>query len=552
MNIKLNKKALLVLASSVVFLSSFKSDTNSRYFEISKNLEVFNAVYKEVNEFYVDEINPNIFMKTGLDAMLESLDPYTNYISEDEIEDYRTMTTGKYGGIGAVIGKRNDKTTILMPYEGFPAHTAGLKIGDEILTIDGIDASSKNTNDVSKLLKGQQGTKVKITIKRYGIDKVLEFELTRQQIKIDNIPYSGMVNDVVGYVHLTDFTENASGDVKDAVEKLKDKGMKYLIFDLRDNPGGLLKEAIDISNLFVSKDKLIVSTKGKAIEWNKEYKSHNTPIDLDIPIVVLISGKSASASEIVSGTLQDYDRAVLIGQKSFGKGLVQTTRPLIHGTQVKITCAKYYIPSGRCIQAIDYSHKNEDGSAVKIADSLKKEFKTVNKGRKVFDGGGIEPDLKVERKEAPAIVVSLLQKGHIFDYATLYASKHPTIATAKNFKISETEYEEFTLWLEGKEYDYKNKVQKNLEELTENAKKEKYYEDIKLQLEQLHSKIDNNKTLDLKKFKDEVREALEREIVSRYYLQKGIVEASFDSDQEIMEAITVFKNPSLYNKILGK
>ncbi len=552
MNIKLNKKALLVLASSVVFLSSFKSDTNSRYFEISKNLEVFNAVYKEVNEFYVDEINPNIFMKTGLDAMLESLDPYTNYISEDEIEDYRTMTTGKYGGIGAVIGKRNDKTTILMPYEGFPAHTAGLKIGDEILTIDGIDASSKNTNDVSKLLKGQQGTKVKITIKRYGIDKVLEFELTRQQIKIDNIPYSGMVNDEVGYVHLTDFTENASGDVKDAVEKLKDKGMKYLIFDLRDNPGGLLKEAIDISNLFVSKDKLIVSTKGKAIEWNKEYKSHNTPIDLDIPIVVLISGKSASASEIVSGTLQDYDRAVLIGQKSFGKGLVQTTRPLIHGTQVKITCAKYYIPSGRCIQAIDYSHKNEDGSAVKIADSLKKEFKTVNKGRKVFDGGGIEPDLKVERKEAPAIVVSLLQKGHIFDYATLYASKHPTIATAKNFKISETEYEEFTLWLEGKEYDYKNKVQKNLEELTENAKKEKYYEDIKLQLEQLHSKIDNNKTLDLKKFKDEVREALEREIVSRYYLQKGIVEASFDSDQEIMEAITVFKNPSLYNKILGK
>lgn len=552
MNIKLNKRVLLVLASSVVFLSSFKSDTNSRYFEISKNLEVFNAVYKEVNEFYVDEINPNIFMKTGLDAMLESLDPYTNYISEDEIEDYRTMTTGKYGGIGAVIGKRNDKTTILMPYEGFPAHTAGLKIGDEILTIDGIDASSKNTNDVSKLLKGQQGTKVKITVKRYGIDKVLEFELTRQQIKIDNIPYSGMVNDEVGYVHLTDFTENASGDVKEAVEKLKDKGMKYLIFDLRDNPGGLLKEAIDISNLFVSKDKLIVSTKGKATEWNKEYKSHNTPIDLDMPIVVLVSGKSASASEIVSGTLQDYDRAVLIGQKSFGKGLVQTTRPLIHGTQVKITCAKYYIPSGRCIQAIDYSHKNEDGSAVKIADSLKKEFKTVNKGRKVFDGGGIEPDLKVERKETPAIVVSLLQKGHIFDYATLYASKHSTIATAKNFKISETEYEEFTLWLEGKEYDYKNKVQKNLEELTDNAKKEKYYDDIKQQLEQLHSKIDNNKALDLKKFKDEIREALEREIVSRYYLQKGIVEASFDSDQEITEAIAVFKNPSLYNKILGK
>ncbi|HTF82596.1 MAG TPA: S41 family peptidase, partial [Cytophagales bacterium] len=510
------------------------------------------AVYKEVNEFYVDDINPGTFMKTGLDAMLESLDPYTNYISEDEIEDYRTMTTGKYGGIGAVIGKRNDKTTILMPYEGFPAHTSGLKIGDEILTIDGIDAASKNTNDVSKLLKGQQGTKVKVTVKRFGIERPLEFELTRQQIKIDNIPYSGMVTDQVGYIHLTDFTENASGDVREAVEKLKGKGMKYLIFDLRDNPGGLLKEAIDISNLFIPKDKLVVSTKGKATEWNKEYKSHNPPLDLDIPIAVLISGKSASASEIVSGTLQDYDRAVLVGQRSFGKGLVQTTRPLIHGTQVKITCAKYYIPSGRCIQAIDYSHKNEDGSAVKIADTLRKEFKTVNKARSVYDGGGVEPDFKVERKETPAIVVSLSQKGHLFDYATLYVSKHPTIAAAKTFALTDKEYQEFTAWLDGKEYDYQNKIQKNLEELSENAKKEKYFEDIKHQLEQLHSKIDNNKAVDLQKFKDELKEALEKEIVSRYYLQKGIIEASFDSDQEIQEALGLFKNMNKYNQALGK
>lgn len=552
MKINLKNKIILGSIATVTFLSSFKSDTNSRYFEISRNLEVFNAVYKEVNEYYVDDINPGTFMKTGLDAMLESLDPYTNYISEDEIEDYRTMTTGKYGGIGAIIGKRNDKTTILMPYEGFPAHTAGLKIGDEILSIDGVDAVSKNTNDVSKLLKGQQGTKVKVSIKRYGVEKPLEFELTRQQIKIDNIPYSGMINDQVGYVHLTDFTENASGDVRNAVEKLKDKGMKYLIFDLRDNPGGLLKEAIDISNLFVPKDKLIVSTKGKAAEWNKEYKSHNAPIDLDMPIVVLVSGRSASASEIVSGTLQDYDRAVLIGQKSFGKGLVQTTRPLIHNTQVKITCAKYYIPSGRCIQAIDYSHKNEDGTAVKIADSLKKEFKTVNKSRKVYDGGGVEPDIKVERKEMPAIVVSLLQKGHIFDYATLFTAKLSSIGSAKDFKITDAQYKEFVTWLDNKEFDYQNKIQKNLEELTENAKKEKYFEDIKQQLDQLHGKLDNNKTLDLQKFKDEIREALEKEIVSRYYLQKGIVEASFDTDQEIQEAVSLFKNLPKYNQILGK
>jgi carboxyl-terminal processing protease len=547
-----NKKKYLVAVLAIIFfLSSFKSDSDSRYFEIAKNLDIFNAVYKEVNEFYVDDINPSTFMKTGLDAMLESLDPYTNYISEDEIEDYRTMTTGKYGGVGAVIGKRNEKTTILMPYEGFPAQTAGLKIGDEILTIDGVDAVGKNTNDVSKLLKGQQGTKVKVTIKRYGVEKPMDFELTRQQIKLDNIPYIGMINEEVGYLHLTEFRENAAADVRNAVEKLKEKGMKYLVFDLRDNPGGLLKEAIEISNLFVNKDKLIVSTKGKAAEWNKEYLSRSNPLDLDIPIAVLISGRSASASEIVSGTLQDYDRAVLIGQKSFGKGLVQTTRPLVHKTQVKITCAKYYIPSGRCIQAIDYSHKKEDGTAVKIADSLKKEFKTVNKGRKVFDGGGIEPDMKIERKETPAIVISLSNKGHLFDYATIYAAKHAKIADAKIFKLTDTEYAEFVSFLSDKEFDYKNKIQKNLEELTDNAKKEKYYEDIKTQLDQLNGKIANNKTLDLQKFKEEIREALEKEIVSRYYLQKGIVEASFDSDEEISEAIKLFKNLANYNKILG-
>ncbi|MFN8438967.1 MAG: S41 family peptidase [Cytophagales bacterium] len=540
------------MLSTAFVISSFKADSNSRYFEISRNLEIFNAVYKEVNEYYVDDINPTTFMKTGLDAMLSSLDPYTDYISEDDIEDYRTMSTGKYGGIGAVIGKRNDKTTVLMPYEGFPAQVAGIKIGDEIVSIDGVDASSKNTNDVSKLLKGQQGTKVKVLIKRYGVEKPLEFELTRQQIKIANIPYYGMVNNEVGYVHLTDFTENAGNDVKSAVEKLKAQGMKYLIFDLRDNPGGLLKEAIEISNLFVPKDKLIVSTKGKAPEWNKEYHGRNNPIDLEIPIVVLISDHSASASEIVSGTLQDYDRAVLIGEKSFGKGLVQTTRPLVHNTQVKITCAKYYIPSGRCIQAIDYSHKKADGTAEKIADSLKKEFKTVNTARKVYDGGGIEPDIKVTAKEAPAIIGGLVHKGHIFDYATIYAAKHASIAPAKSFKITDEEYQDFVKWLNDKEYDYKNKIQKNLEELTENAKKEKYFEDIKSQLAQLNDKLGNNKANDLQKFKDEICDALKREIVSRYYLQKGIVEASFNSDEDVQEAIKVFSDMKKYNKILGK
>lgn len=522
---------------------------SEKYFEIAKNMDIFATLFKEVNTYYVDEVSPNKIMKTGIDAMLNSLDPYTNYIPEDEIEDYRTMTTGQYGGIGAVIGKRNNKTMVLMPYESWPAHKAGLKIGDEILEIDGQDAAKKNSNDVSKLLKGQAGTVVKLKVRRYGKKDPFSLEITRQKIKIENVPYYGMVSEDVGYLHLTDFTSDASREVRKAVVELKEKGAKKIVFDLRDNPGGLLSEAVNISNLFVPKDKLVVSTKGKMTDWNKNYNALNAPLDIDIPVAILTSGRSASASEIVSGVIQDYDRGILVGQRTYGKGLVQATRPLSYNSQLKITTAKYYIPSGRCIQAIDYSHKNDEGTAIKIADSLRVAFKTSN-GRVVYDGGGVMPDVEVERSTPTPITVSLINKGLLFDYATEYAVSHAAIASAKTFKFSDADYDNFVKWLAGKEYDYTTKVETDLTDLTTNAKKEKYYDDIKEQIEQLKKRVSHNKEQDLVKNKAEIKEYLEQEIVSRYYFEKGAKEASFDNDQELQAALKVLNNSDEYKKIL--
>jgi len=521
-----------------------------RYFEIAKNLDIFASMFKEVNTYYVDEISPNVFMKRGIDGMLESLDPYTNFIPEDEIEDFRTMTTGQYGGIGAVIGKRNDKSIILMPYEGFPAHKGGLMVGDEITAIDGIVVDKKNTSDISKLLKGQSNTPVTVTIKRYGIEKPFEVKLIREKIKIDNVPYSGMVTNDVGYMKLTDFTSNASKEVKKALNDLKDKGAKNIILDLRDNPGGLLSEAINISNIFIPKDKEIVSTKGKIAEWNKVYNALNAAADTDINLVVLTNNRSASASEIVAGVMQDYDRGVLIGQRSYGKGLVQATRPLSYNSQLKITTAKYYTPSGRCIQAIDYSHRNEDGSVGTIPDSLRKPFKTKN-GRVVYDGAGITPDIELEKKVQAPITTSLVNKGLLFDYATLYTSAHPKIKPAKEFKVTDEEYQAFLKWLDGKEYDYTTKVETTLEDLVTYSKKEKYYESIKSQIETMKVQVGHNKEKDLITFGSEIREILEEEIVSRYFLQKGVVEAGFDNDSDVQAAVKLFKDQSGYNKILS-
>ena len=521
-----------------------------KYFEIAKNLDIFATLFKEVNTYYVDEINPNKFMKDGIDAMLENLDPYTNYIPEDEIEDYRTHMTGQYGGIGAVIGNRNDRAIILMPYEGFPAHKGGLMIGDEIVQVDGVDSKGKNTTDISKLLKGQAGTQVKITVKRFGVPDKFDLLLTREKIKIENIPYYGMINDKTGYIKLSEFTNNASKDVKNALETLKVKGAKSIVFDLRDNPGGLLNEAINISNIFIQKDKPIVSTKGKTSEWNKIYYATSSPADIEIPIVMLTSSRSASASEIVSGVIQDYDRGVIVGQRSYGKGLVQATRPLSYNSQLKITTAKYYTPSGRCIQAIDYTHRNEDGSAGKIPDSLRTAFKTKN-GRVVYDGGGITPDIAVEKKPIAPIISSLYSKNLLFDYATLYVSTNKTIKPAKEYVFTDADYAVFIKWLSDKEYDYKTKVEGTLDELVKTAKTEKYYDGIKDQIEALRKQVSHNKENDLSTFKEDIKEMLEEEIISRYYLQKGIIEASFDDDEDIQAALKVLDNPTEYSKILS-
>jgi carboxyl-terminal processing protease len=547
------KKYKIFILGSILTLSTlglYSFTHSDKYFEIAKNLDIFATLFKEVNTYYVDEVNPNKFMKDGIDAMLENLDPYTNYIPEDEIEDYRTHMTGQYGGIGAVIGSRNDHAMILMPYEGFPAHKSGLMIGDEIILVDGIETKGKNTGDISKLLKGQAGTTVKVTIKRYGVPENFEVILTREKIKIENVPYYGMINDKTGYIKLSEFTNNASKDVKNALTELKAKGAKSVVFDLRDNPGGLLNEAINISNIFIPKDKSIVSTKGKTAEWNKVYYATSSPVDIDIPLVMLTSSRSASASEIVSGVIQDYDRGVIVGQRSYGKGLVQATHPLSYNSQLKITIAKYYTPSGRCIQAIDYTHRNEDGSAGKIPDSLRTPFKTKN-GRTVYDGGGITPDIAVEKKPIAPIIGSLYGKNLVFDFATMYVSTHKTILPAKEFVFTDADYDTFLKWLVGKEYDYKTKVEGTVDELEKISKTEKYYDGIKDQIESLRKQVSHNKENDLTTFKEEIKEMLEEEIISRYYLQKGIIEASFDDDEDIKAALKILDSPEEYSKILS-
>ena len=536
----------ILIAGGIAFSASNPSE---KYFEIAKNLDIFATLIREVNAYYVDDINPNRMVKSGIDAMLNTLDPYTNYIPEDEIENYRTMTTGMYGGIGAIIGRRKDKNIVLMPYNGFPADKAGLKIGDEILEIDGFDVKKKSSTDVSKLLKGQAGTKVKLKILKLGKINPETIEFQRERIKIDNVPYFGMITSDIGYVQLSEFTSDASREVKKGIEDLKGKGAKKLIFDLRDNPGGLLNEAVNISNLFITKDKLVVNTKGKVAEWVKEYRALNPTYDAEIPIAVLVSGRSASASEIVSGVIQDYDRGVLVGQKSFGKGLVQTTRPLTYNSQLKVTTAKYYIPSGRCIQAIDYSNRGADGAAKKVADSLRIAFKTAN-GRPVFDGGGVSPDVEVKREPFAAITTSLLSKDLIFDFASSYFLSHPTIAKPLDFEISDLEFMQFTNWLKDKEYDYTTKVENTIKDLTTTAQKEKYYEEIKEQLEVLKTRMAHNKENDLEKHKLEIKEVLEQEIVSRYYFERGVKEASFDEDPEVKEAIKILNDQVRYQQIL--
>lgn len=539
--------AVCLIALTALGSLSFRDD----YFEISKNLDIFATLFREVNLYYVDEVQPGELMKTGIDAMLESLDPYTNYIPEEDIEDARFMTTGQYGGIGALIRTKDDYIVVAEPYENAPAAKADLRAGDVILEIEGKSTKGKTTSDVVKLLKGQPNTPVKLVIQRPGTDKTIEKTLTREEIKVKNVPYYGMVNDQIGMIKLTGFTEDAGREVRDALVKLKENpNLKGVILDLRGNPGGLLREAINIVNVFVEKGLDIVSTKGKVKEWDKVYKSLNNPVDLNIPLAVLVNRGSASASEIVSGSLQDLDRAVVIGQRSFGKGLVQTSRPLSYNTQIKITTSKYYIPSGRCIQAKDYSHRNEDGSVGTVPDSLIREFKTRN-GRKVYDGGGINPDVGLGQKEFAPISRALSQENLIFDFATQFRVAHPEIADARTFEITPAIFAEFVKFCSDKEIKYETESEEMLKKFKQTAEKEKYFGAVEQEFNVLRDKMVRDKKADIEKSREEISELLADEIVTRYYYQRGGIENSFRYDPEVRRAVEILSNPSFYQDVIS-
>ena len=545
---KIKKYALILLLS---FASIFSVGFVDNYFEISKNLDIFSSLYKELNIYYVDETDSGDLMKTAIDAMLESLDPYTTYIPESEKEDFEFMTTGQYGGIGAVITKKGDWVYVSEPYEGFPADKAGLIAGDKFVEIAGKSVEGKSTEDVSKVLKGEPNTSVKVLIEREGVKKPFEVEITRQEIKLNSVPYYGMVSDSIGYIKTRSFTRNISKEVSDAYNELNsDNQLKGLVLDLRSNPGGLLNEAIKMSNLFIDQGQEIVFTKGKVKEWDKSYKTRSTALDTTMPLVVLINRSSASASEIVSGAIQDLDRGVVLGQRSFGKGLVQQTRKLSYNAQLKVTTAKYYIPSGRCIQALDYSSRDEDGSVGKTPDSLRTEFKTLVNKRTVYDGGGITPDIEIEPHKYSNILRSVISKRHIFNFANSFRSNNDSISSAKTFVVTDAIYDDFKQFLNDKEYEYETKTEKTISSIKKDAEKEKYLEDLEEELEALTLKMEQSKNNDIERFRDEIIEVLEAEIATRYYYQKGKIEATLKHDEELAEAINVLNDLEKYNAIL--
>jgi carboxyl-terminal processing protease len=535
--------ALLVLGGIVAFQAK-----NDRLFAIAKSIDIFASLIRELDTYYVDQIDPEQLLTVGIQAMLEELDPYTEYIPEEESDDFRMLTTGEYAGVGALIGNRGEGNIVLMPYTGFPAQNAGIRIGDLLLKVDSVAVQKKSTSEVSELLKGPANTGVTVTVKR-GED-TLQFSLNRKKISLKNVPFYGKLDEKTGYIKLSDFTTNASAEVRNALVNLKAQGATQIVLDLRDNPGGLINEAVEIVNLFIPKGKEVVKTIGKLQQVNYTYKTTKTPVDKEIGVIVLINERSASAAEIVAGALQDYDRAVLLGQKSFGKGLVQTTLPLSFNTQIKITTAKYYIPSGRCIQAIDYAKSREDGSAGTVPDSLRKAFKTAN-GRVVLDGAGIEPDEKVKEGSYAPISYTLVAGNHVFDFATQYFYKHPKLSSPSTFQVTEEVYADFKKFLVGKEYDYTTYTEKSVQDMEKYLAKEPYFETVKDQLEQIKAKVNHSKENDLDTHKKEIKKILSEEIVSRYYFQEGMIEASLQGDPVIELAKEYFASPARMTKALA-
>lgn len=543
----LKRKILIGSLAISLFSLSFVEDL----FQVSKNLDIFASVYKNLSINYVDNVNSSKMMKTGIDAMLEDLDPYTEYIPESDIEDYKLKyVSTQYGGIGATISNRDGKVIVAEPYEGFPAQKADVRAGDEILEINGISLKGKANEQVSSILKGSKGTPVKLLISRPGSAKLMEINLQREEIRQENVPYYGMLEGKIGYIKLDKFLENSGQEVKNALADLKKNDLKGLVLDLRYNGGGILQEAVKIVNLFVEKGVTVVIQKGRNREKSITYNTFNSPEEPNLPLVVLVNNRAASASEIVAGSLQDLDRAVVIGQRSFGKGLVQQTFNLPYNSLVKVTVAKYYTPSGRCIQALDYTHRDSEGSVVKVADSLITEYKT-KAGRSVYDGSGIYPDVYVKPVKYNPITQTLASKYYIFDYATQYRNERASIPDAKNFKLTDAEFAKFVAYLSNRDISYNTRTERIMNELREEAEKENKMAEIKAEYDALRSKVSYSKKNDLVQFKEEIRKVLEAEIVSRYYFEKGRLEQGFKYDADIAESLKIINNKTVLASILN-
>ncbi|MGL4292624.1 MAG: S41 family peptidase [Bacteroidales bacterium] len=541
--------ALLLISVTASFFIGSKAD--QRNFEITRNLDIFNTLFKELDLYYVDTIQTEEVVRNGINAMLQQLDPYTQYIPESEKEDFNTMTTGEYGGIGSIIQQRDNKVIISEPYEGMPAQLSDLRPGDAILEIDGESMLGKTVAQVSEKLKGPANTKITLKIEREGTPELIVKELLRQKIQMNAVPYSGMLNDSIGYIYLSSFTDKAAKEVREAlIELKKNPDMKGLVLDLRNNPGGILEDAVQIVNYFVPKGETVLSTRGKVKNWDRTYKTTQEPIAPDIPLAVLVNRGSASASEIVAGALQDLDRAVIIGERTFGKGLVQTTRPIAYNGMMKVTTAKYYIPSGRLIQAIDYSHRNPDGSVGRIPDSLTQIYFTKNR-RPVRDGGGIQPDFQVENPQVSNLLLYLMRDMMFFDFANQFAATHPNIGPIRDFKLSDADYDAFKQFVKSKEFTYDRQSDKALQELKKIAEFEGYTEQAADEFAALESKLKHNIDRDLDKFRPEIEQALSQEIVRRYYYQKGEIIQTLKKDAELDKAMEIVGNPARYQKVLN-
>lgn len=539
-----------ILFTFILGSFSLVTHAQSSGFEVLKNLEIMDQVYEHLDLYFVDEPQPATLSKTAIDAMLKELDPYTVYYHESNIEDYRLLTTGQYGGIGALIRKVGDYIYIAEPYEGNPAQKNGLRAGDKIIAIDGKSMAKKPSDDVSSALKGPKGTTIKVEIERLG-EGLKTLSITRDEIKLPDVPYFGMLDKQIGYIKLNGFTQTASADVYSAMQKLETDGMEELVLDLRGNGGGLLIEAVKIVNFFVPKNQVVVTTKGRVKTENHIYNTLADPVAPDMPLTVLIDEGSASASEIVAGSLQDVDRAVIVGETSFGKGLVQRTYDLKYGSKLKVTIAKYYTPSGRCVQRLEYYDKETGSKPKEIADSLLKTFKTKN-GRIVKDGRGIEPDIRVELPELSKLSIQLITKDLIFNYATEYASQNKSIAKAGEFKLSNEEYAAFKKYVSEQTFEYSTASEEQLKKMKISAEKEGYFKDIETEYQSMLSKLTPSKERDLDKFQEEIHQMLENEIVSRYYFQNGRILDSFKNDNVLQEAKKILSDNTRYQKILGK